>query len=40
MARSKKYNPEKRAWRGVSYKKTGRRVRDLRERRPRAEKKA
>lgn len=26
-----KYNPEKRAWRGKSYKKHGLRVRDLRD---------
>lgn len=28
----KKYNPEKRTWRGRSYKAGGRRVRELRER--------
>jgi len=27
----KKYNPEKRAWKGRSYKKGGKRVRALRE---------
>lgn len=31
MARRKKYNPEKRAWRGRSYKKGGRRVKELKE---------
>ena len=31
MAKKKKYNPEKRAWRGRSYKKGGKRVRNLRE---------
>jgi hypothetical protein len=30
MARRKKYNPEKRTWRGKSYK-TGRRVREMKE---------
>ncbi len=29
---SKHHNPERRAWRGRSYKKGGRRVRDLRDR--------
>jgi hypothetical protein len=29
MARKKKYNPEKRAWRGKSYKKGGTRVQEL-----------
>ena len=29
MARHKKYNPEKRTWRGVSYKKGGKRVSDI-----------
>lgn len=28
----KTYNPEKRAWKGKSYKKTGRRIKDLKER--------
>jgi hypothetical protein len=32
MSKKKKYNPEKRAWRGKSYKKGGKRVRDLRTR--------
>lgn len=28
---NKKYNPEKRAWRGRSYKKGGERIRELRD---------
>lgn len=31
MATRKKYNPEKRAWKGKSYKKGGKRIRKLRE---------
>lgn len=31
MARRKKHNPEKRAWKGRSHKAAERRVRDLRE---------
>jgi len=31
MAKKTKYNPEKRAWRGRSYKNGGRRVKDLRD---------
>lgn len=31
MAKRKSYNPEKRAWRGRSHKKGGKRVRALRE---------
>jgi hypothetical protein len=30
MARRKRHNPEKRAWKGRSYKAAGRRVSDLR----------
>ena len=33
MARRKKHNPERASWRGRSYKKGGKRVRALRERR-------
>jgi len=31
MARRKKYNPERQAWKGKSYKRGGNRVRNLRE---------
>jgi hypothetical protein len=31
MAKKKRHNPEKRTWRGRSYKAGGRRVRDLRD---------
>ncbi len=31
MARRKKYNPEKRAWKGRSYRKGGKRIRKIRE---------
>lgn len=31
MSRHKSYNPERRAWRGRSYKKGGKRVRELRD---------
>ena len=31
MARRKKYNPERRAWKGRSYRKGGKRVRDCKD---------
>lgn len=31
MAKRKKYNPEKRAWRGRSYRKGGKRIRHLKD---------
>jgi hypothetical protein len=31
MARRKKYNPERRVWRGRSYKKGGKHIRTIRE---------
>lgn len=37
MARRKRYNPEKRTWRGRSYKAAGRQVSDLRTSAPQPE---
>ena len=38
MARRKKYNPEKRAWKGRSYRKWGERISELSEKEAKKEK--